>query len=165
MFEITIPEQKLVVYAHLFIPIRMIPKQRPRFSGRRVHMPSDYMSFKEELAMLFRQSWGHWLPGGFPDEIQLVGYWVNSKKGDFDNLIGTAADALQPDFIKSDSAKYINSGISKFVNIAPPRVPGKRKGTTKKGTPLVGFVILVTSPLPPLINLEEYLHEINLAQA
>jgi len=101
------------------IPMKAVPKARPRGKGKQFYMPKDYMAAKEEFAELLKNlrvptndfSGAVSLEVVFGSDamwVQIVPVAVLKPKGmrrsDLDNLVGFVMDALQDaDVIKNDS--------------------------------------------------------------
>ncbi len=89
-----------------FIEGAIVPKERPRFDGKRAYMSNRYMSFKKETAMHIQQQATGWLGVDFPiirSSIEVILFAQNQKK-DGDNCLGSIMDCLKlSGIIKDDS--------------------------------------------------------------
>lgn len=88
-----------------WIPGRVVPKARPRFSGGRTLLPANYRHWRwtAELELIHQTTEKAWLPITLPFQQALIEVNLSGKhRGDLDNLAGSCLDALVSAGVLSD---------------------------------------------------------------
>lgn len=82
------------------IPLKPMPKKRPRAAKGRMFMPHDYQKWKSDLRDHISGQSPEVISGNFVIEVKLL--FPTRPRGDLDNILGAVLDAIQPPRAKGD---------------------------------------------------------------
>ena len=94
------------------LPIRVVPKPRPRVTNSSTYMPREYVRCREQIAMFARAHLPRGWPKGATYELIVSLRVKKSTDGDVDQLGGTIMDALTG-IAWEDDRQVIDLGVRK----------------------------------------------------